>query len=144
MALKEIDFVSPSNYLQPITPRLGVEASEPLPLSLLTGLMLTGLTLYRFCAGSHSSSVCLSTAAYNLQKTGLLWSSLTSVSCKFSIPSSIIVPKTQCDRYVAEESPVTYSLHFDLLSVSFFFFSFPFFIRYLAHLHFQCYTKSPP
>jgi hypothetical protein len=24
------------------------------------------------------------------------------------------------------------------------FFSFPFFIRYLAHLHFQCYTKSPP
>jgi hypothetical protein len=21
---------------------------------------------------------------------------------------------------------------------------FPFFIRYLAHLHFQCYTKSPP
>jgi hypothetical protein len=27
--------------------------------------------------------------------------------------------------------------------VSFLFF-FPFFIRYLAHLHFQCYTKSPP
>jgi hypothetical protein len=26
----------------------------------------------------------------------------------------------------------------------FFFFFFPFFIRYLAHLHFQCYTKSPP
>jgi hypothetical protein len=28
----------------------------------------------------------------------------------------------------------------------FFFFKifFPFFIRYLAHLHFQCYTKSPP
>jgi hypothetical protein len=25
-----------------------------------------------------------------------------------------------------------------------FFFFFPFFIRYLAHLHFQCYTKSPP
>jgi hypothetical protein len=24
------------------------------------------------------------------------------------------------------------------------FFFFPFFIRYLAHLHFQCYTKSPP
>jgi hypothetical protein len=23
-------------------------------------------------------------------------------------------------------------------------FFFPFFIRYLAHLHFQCYTKSPP
>jgi hypothetical protein len=23
-------------------------------------------------------------------------------------------------------------------------FLFPFFIRYLAHLHFQCYTKSPP
>ena len=33
-------------------------------------------------------------------------------------------------------------------SVVFFFFFllsfFPFFIRYLAHLHFQCYTKSPP
>jgi hypothetical protein len=26
----------------------------------------------------------------------------------------------------------------------FFFHFFPFFIRYLAHLHFQCYTKSPP
>jgi hypothetical protein len=25
-----------------------------------------------------------------------------------------------------------------------FFFFFPFFIRYLAHLHFQCYTKRPP
>jgi hypothetical protein len=24
------------------------------------------------------------------------------------------------------------------------YFFFPFFIRYLAHLHFQCYTKSPP
>jgi hypothetical protein len=23
-------------------------------------------------------------------------------------------------------------------------FFFPFFIRYLAHLHLQCYTKSPP
>jgi hypothetical protein len=28
--------------------------------------------------------------------------------------------------------------------VYFLFFFFPFFIRYLAHLHFQCYTKSPP
>jgi hypothetical protein len=28
--------------------------------------------------------------------------------------------------------------------VSLEFFFFPFFIRYLAHLHFQCYTKSPP
>jgi hypothetical protein len=40
---------------------------------------------------------------------------------------------------------------FDLhnLTVSFFpyyyaYLFFPFFIRYLAHLHFQCYTKSPP
>jgi hypothetical protein len=32
--------------------------------------------------------------------------------------------------------------HQHLLSHEFFFF-FPFFIRYLAHLHFQCYTKSP-
>ena len=30
---------------------------------------------------------------------------------------------------------------FVLIYVSFF---FPFFIRYLTHLHFQCYTKSPP
>jgi hypothetical protein len=30
-----------------------------------------------------------------------------------------------------------------LLTIFSFFF-FPFFIRYLAHLHFQCYTKSPP
>jgi hypothetical protein len=29
-----------------------------------------------------------------------------------------------------------------LMAVSFFFLSI--FIRYLAHLHFQCYTKSPP
>jgi hypothetical protein len=29
--------------------------------------------------------------------------------------------------------------HFTLIS-----FFFPFFIKYLAHLHFQCYTKSPP
>jgi hypothetical protein len=33
-------------------------------------------------------------------------------------------------------------LPLSLISYSFFF--FPFFIRYLAHLHFQCYTKSPP
>jgi hypothetical protein len=33
----------------------------------------------------------------------------------------------------------------NLLDIFFFFlFFFPFFIRYLAHLHFQCYTKSPP
>jgi hypothetical protein len=31
----------------------------------------------------------------------------------------------------------------DLFSQAVFFF-FPFFIRYLTHLHFQCYTKSPP
>jgi hypothetical protein len=31
-----------------------------------------------------------------------------------------------------------------LSSLSPFFFFFPFFIRYLDHLHFQCYTKSPP
>jgi hypothetical protein len=29
-------------------------------------------------------------------------------------------------------------------SFSYFMIFFPFFIRYLAHLHFQCYTKSPP
>ena len=31
-----------------------------------------------------------------------------------------------------------------ILTSVFLFFFFPFFIRYLAHLHFQCYTKSPP
>jgi hypothetical protein len=31
-----------------------------------------------------------------------------------------------------------------LFSMKSLFFPFPFFIRYLAHLHFQCYTKSPP
>jgi hypothetical protein len=35
------------------------------------------------------------------------------------------------------------SAHF-FTFVSLFSFFFPFFIRYLAHLHFQCYTKSPP
>jgi hypothetical protein len=34
-------------------------------------------------------------------------------------------------------------LHATLFYFLFFFFHF-FFIRYLAHLHFQCYTKSPP
>jgi hypothetical protein len=33
---------------------------------------------------------------------------------------------------------------FNLFLVPFIGFFFPFFIRYLAHLHFQCYTKSPP
>jgi hypothetical protein len=32
----------------------------------------------------------------------------------------------------------------DLLALQFSFLFFSFFIRYLAHLHFQCYTKSPP
>ncbi|EDL36529.1 mCG148246 [Mus musculus] len=32
----------------------------------------------------------------------------------------------------------------DLFISFLFFFLFPFFIRYLAHLHFQCYTKSLP
>jgi hypothetical protein len=32
----------------------------------------------------------------------------------------------------------------DLVKTLFYFYFFPFFIRYLAHLHFQCYTKSPP
>ena len=37
--------------------------------------------------------------------------------------------------------PLSPHPHQHLLSPEFF---FPFFIRYLAHLHFQCYTKSPP
>jgi hypothetical protein len=36
-------------------------------------------------------------------------------------------------------------LLFEILDFLFFVtFFFPFFIRYLTHLHFQCYTKSPP
>jgi hypothetical protein len=36
-------------------------------------------------------------------------------------------------------------LNTDFPTFSLYFFSFfPIFIRYLAHLHFQCYTKSPP
>jgi hypothetical protein len=31
-----------------------------------------------------------------------------------------------------------------LACINFNYFFFPFFIRYLTHLHFQCYTKSPP
>jgi hypothetical protein len=31
-----------------------------------------------------------------------------------------------------------------IFAVPYFLFFFPFFIRYLAHLHLQCYTKSPP
>jgi hypothetical protein len=36
----------------------------------------------------------------------------------------------------------TIRVHMKVTGILFFF--FPFFIRYLAHLHFQCYTKSPP
>jgi hypothetical protein len=45
----------------------------------------------------------------------------------------------------AYQVKILYQLNYILspwLYSSFFF--FPFFIRYLAHLHFQCYTKSPP
>jgi hypothetical protein len=42
---------------------------------------------------------------------------------------------TQCLEYA--------TLHTSMHEFLFFPF-FPFFIRYLAHLHFQCYTKSPP
>jgi hypothetical protein len=42
-------------------------------------------------------------------------------------------------------SPITFFWGDELAwLVLFYFFFFPFFIRYLAHLHFQCYTKSPP
>jgi hypothetical protein len=41
--------------------------------------------------------------------------------------------------------PILYTLcKYDSLCNQSFLFFFPFFIRYLAHLHFQCYTKSPP
>ena len=52
-----------------------------------------------------------------------------------------------CVNYL---SPNTRSFSDEYWSIFFFFvilwvfFPFPFFIRYLAHLHFQCYTKSTP
>jgi hypothetical protein len=40
---------------------------------------------------------------------------------------------------------ISYLCIFIFIFFSFYFlFFFPFFIRYLTHLHFQCYTKSPP
>jgi hypothetical protein len=53
-----------------------------------------------------------------------------------------------CYSFFFSSLPYSFSLgtgrlEFKSYSLNFFFF-FPFFIRYLAHLHFQCYTKSPP
>jgi hypothetical protein len=54
-------------------------------------------------------------------------------------------------HHIIFECSGSYSTGFSLLFFFFFticsgiyLFIFPFFIRYLAHLHFQCYTKSPP
>jgi hypothetical protein len=44
-----------------------------------------------------------------------------------------------CDAHIYQ-----YISFVNILNWFSFFFFFPFFIRYLAHLHFQCYTKSPP
>jgi hypothetical protein len=44
---------------------------------------------------------------------------------------------------IAAQHPTVFSVS-QCSSVWIVFFFFPFFIRYLAHLHFQCYTKSPP
>jgi hypothetical protein len=41
-------------------------------------------------------------------------------------------------------SPTFSSISFSVSGFMWSSFFFPFFIKYLAHLHFQCYTKSPP
>jgi hypothetical protein len=46
--------------------------------------------------------------------------------------------------FVTYESSIELETMYFLFFFFFFFFFFPFFIRYLAHLHFQCYIKSPP
>jgi hypothetical protein len=50
--------------------------------------------------------------------------------------SSHCVPAWVTFSFLFCSSALSCSLLFSLF--------FPFFIRYLAHLHFQCYTKSPP
>jgi hypothetical protein len=46
-------------------------------------------------------------------------------------------------KYISHPVTCLLIIFFFLLKITFLRF-FPFFIRYLAHLHFQCYTKSPP
>ena len=55
------------------------------------------------------------------------------------LPSLINIMKLLHNRYAHRYFSENFQLIFN---INFFF--FPFFIRYLAHLHFQCYTKSPP
>jgi hypothetical protein len=52
---------------------------------------------------------------------------------------SVWVPEIQTQFYM----PAWQTLY-QTTFIFFFIFFFPFFIRYLAHLHFQCYTKRPP
>jgi hypothetical protein len=60
------------------------------------------------------------------------------------------VPLTQKKTYVPwnlvlKAQQTFHFFFFFFFSFTFLYsFFFPFFIRYLAHLHFQCYTKSPP
>ena len=49
---------------------------------------------------------------------------------------------SRCLTCLQRRAGVSFS-HGAIFQISVFDF-FPFFIRYLAHLHFQCYTKSPP
>jgi hypothetical protein len=74
------------------------------------------------------------------------WLSLCPGVLGSQIPGSLFLPLACClAETCAGDFQVSRGLH-HLLSVlwgdNLFF--FPFFIRYLAHLHFQCYTKSPP
>jgi hypothetical protein len=53
--------------------------------------------------------------------------------------------RTRCLDAELDTAPDTYFLFFfSFFFLLLFFVFFSIFIRYLAHLHFQCYTKSPP
>ena len=63
----------------------------------------------------HTFDYCLSVPDFNVSKMSCIWLHI------------LAVPEIRAQK-----------------RFFFFYFFFPFFIRYLAHLHFQCYTKSPP
>jgi hypothetical protein len=70
---------------------------------------------------------------YKVSLLSLSGPSRQSVSLNLELTFSQLVWKAERPRTL-----------FPLPSLEPGFFFFPFFIRYLAHLHFQCYTKSPP
>jgi hypothetical protein len=81
------------------------------------------------------------------------WGSKLSCSCLNGkhFPNGAISPALACKSDLLHGFSLMGNFHIlPLFSIMLYlkrsthFFFFPFFIRYLAHLHFQCYTKSPP